>query len=105
MEVLFGENFSLELNKKAVIGGELEVELAGITVEEIEASPDGDSPAGSGATVTLKLKKGETTAEIDLSMLSVGYESKLKIEWEDYNIHLVEAEPEKAILRVEKKFV
>jgi hypothetical protein len=83
---------TLAPNQRLALGGGLTVHFSGVTVESIEASPDGSYPGGSGVTLMLVFEGLAAPVRREISLLSAGYES-MREAWLDlYRVEVLEVE-------------
>lgn len=73
---------------------ETALRVAGVTIEEIEASPEDPEsyPAGSGISVTVVVERGGDAQQATLTLLSSGYESHPQATLHGYRITLLDVE-------------
>lgn len=83
---------TLHANERLPLGGGVTVHFKNVTVESIEASPDGSYPAGSGVTLALVFEGVGAPVSREISLLSAGYESVREAWFEGYRVEVVEVE-------------
>ncbi|MFZ6185634.1 hypothetical protein [Nannocystis pusilla] len=83
---------TLAANERLPLGGGVTVHFNSVTVESIEASPDGSYPAGSGVTLALVFEGMGAPARREISLLSEGYDSVREAWFERYRVEVVAVE-------------
>lgn len=83
---------TLAPNERLPLGGGVTVHFEGVTVESIEASPDGSYPGGSGITLMLIFEGMGAPVRREISLLSAGYESVREAWFERWRVEVVEVE-------------
>lgn len=81
---------TLAPNERLALGGGVTVHFTGVTVEQIEASPDGSYPAGSGVTLALIFEGMGAPVSREIDLLSPGYESVREAWFDRYRVAVVD---------------
>ncbi|MBK8261677.1 MAG: hypothetical protein IPK80_10090 [Nannocystis sp.] len=83
---------TLAPNQRLALGGGVTVRFSGVTVESIEASPDGSYPGGSGVTLVLVFEGSAAPVRREISLLSAGYDSIREAWLDTYRVEVIEVE-------------
>lgn len=83
---------TLQLHQPADLGDGYSLQLEGVVIETIEASPDGAYPGGGAVQVELLLKRALHEQRMSLLDISEGYDPKLVGWLGDFRVRLLEVD-------------
>ncbi len=81
---------TLDLRTPVPLDRENTLRVEDLVIEEIEASPDGNYPSGSGVDVVVIFQRGSYEIKRPLTLLSEGYDSRPTTWFEGYRVTLLD---------------